>query len=262
MTSGPSLSTRLLLAAACTLGLPEAARAEQGDRCQRNMVCRVHSDRGVSFSEKKSYAEALSEFQAAYAAEPEPRLLLNIGRSLYRLDRPQEALEYYSRYRKAAGALDSDSEQTLRRYELDATMAAAAGSGPEPSPAAPSRLSDRLPPRVMLGLCGAGLGLLIIGIGLGGGASIAAREVSHPAGSFTPFGPAERDTETRGLNLQTAGAVFDVVGLVGLAAGGASIATWIYMKKTAPTINVTKNSITGPRLAGRAMPLPGLALSF
>ena len=140
MTSGPSLSTRWLLAAACTLGFPEPAGAEPGDRCQRNMVCRVHSDKGVSLSEKKSYAEALSEFQAAYAAEPEPRLLLNIGRSLYRLERPQEALDYFTRYRKAAGALDSDTEQTVRRYELDATMAAAAGSDAEPSPAAPTRI--------------------------------------------------------------------------------------------------------------------------
>ena len=179
MTSGPSLSTRLLLATACTLGLMERAdAADHADRCQRNMVCRVHSEKGVSFSEKKSYAEALIEFQAAYAAEPEPRLLLNIGRSLYRLDRPQEALEHFSRYRKEVGSLDSETEQTVRRYELDATMSAAAGSGAEPSPAAPAPLSGRLPPRAILGLCGAGLGLLIIGIGLGGGASIAVKEVS------------------------------------------------------------------------------------
>jgi hypothetical protein len=57
----------LLLATVCTLGLVEQAEAaEAADRCQRNMVCRVHSERGVSFSEKKSYAEALIEFQAAY----------------------------------------------------------------------------------------------------------------------------------------------------------------------------------------------------
>jgi tetratricopeptide (TPR) repeat protein len=263
MTSGPSLSTRLLLATTCTLGLTQqAVGAEHADRCQRNMVCRVHSEKGVSLSEKKSYAEALSEFQAAYAAEPEPRLLLNIGRSLYRLDRPQEALEHFARYRKAAGSLDSETEQTVRRYELDATMAAAASSGAEPSPAAPTPPSDRLPPRAMLGLCGAGLGLLIIGIGLGAGASGAAREVSQPANSFIPFGQTERDIETRGLNLQTAGAVFDVIGLIGLTAGGASLGTWLYMKKTAPSINVTKNSIIGPGLAGRPMPRAGLAFSF
>mgnify|MGYP000045878927 CR=1 FL=1 len=114
----------------------------------------------------------------------------------------------------------------------------------------------------MLGLCGAGLGLLIIGIGLGGGASLAAREVSQPATSFIPFGPEQRDIETRGLNLQTAGVVFDVVGLVSLAAGGAALGTWIYMKKTAPTLNVTKNSTTGPGLAARSVPRAGLAFSF
>lgn len=263
MSKRPSSSTRLLLAAACTLGLPQQAlAAEQADRCQRNMVCRVHSEKGVSLSEKKSYAEALSEFQAAYAAEPEPRLLLNIGRSLYRLDRPQEALEHFTRYRKAVGSLDSETEQAVRRYELDATLAAAAANGAEPSPAAPTRFSDRLPPKAILGLCGTGLGLLIIGIGLGGGAVGAARQISNPATSFVPFGQDERDIETRGLNLQTAGAVFDVVGIVALAVGGASFGTWLYMKKTAPTINVTKNSILRRGLAGHPVPRAGLAFSF
>lgn len=245
------------------MGLTQQAHAaEHADRCQRNMACRIHSEKGVSLSEKKSYPEALSEFQAAYAAEPEPRLLLNIGRSLYRLDRPQEALEHFTRYRKEVGTLDSETEQTVRRYELDATMAAAATGGAEPSPAAPSRVSDRLPPKAILGLCGAGLGLLIIGIGLGAGASSAASSVSQPPTSFVPFGQDERDLQTRGLNLQTAGAVFDVLGLVGLAAGGASLGTWIYMKKTAPTLNITRNSTTGPGLAGRPMPRAGLAFSF
>lgn len=263
MSRRPSSSTRLLLVAACTLGLTQqAVAAEQADRCQRNMACRIHSEKGVSLSEKKSYPEALAEFQAAYAAEAEPRLLLNIGRSLYRLDRPQEALEHFSRYRKAVGSLDAETEQVVRRYELDATMSAAATSGPEPSPAAPTKFSDRLPPKPILVLGGVGLGLLIIGIGLGGGAVGAAKDISQPATSFVPFGQNERDIETRGLNLQTAGAVFDVVGIVSLAVGGTAFGAWLYMKKTAPTINVTKNSILRPGLAVRPMPSAGLTFSF
>jgi hypothetical protein len=86
--------------------------------------------------------------------------------------------------------------------------------------------------------------------------------VSQPANSFVPFGQNERDIETRGLNLQTAGAVFDVVGIVTLAVGGASFGTWLYMKKTAPTINVTKNSLGGPGLAGRPLPRAGFVFSF
>ena len=53
------------LALGVLLGSPRVsgvARAESSDRCQRNVACKVHSDKGVSLSERKAYAEALAEF--------------------------------------------------------------------------------------------------------------------------------------------------------------------------------------------------------
>lgn len=207
-----------------SLGVSGVARAESSDRCQRNVACKVHSDKGVSLSERKAYAEALAEFLAAYEAEPMPRLLLNIGRSLYRLDRPQEALDYYTRYRREEHSMDAEAEQTLRRYELDALMATAASpSESGTGGAAHGASSGRRLPLFAIASLGAGLGLLAVGIGLAAGASAAGSELSQQPGYFLTFGPNERAIEQRGMNLQTAGVVFDVMALVAITAGTTSL---------------------------------------
>ncbi len=230
--AGSGWSVLLGVTAVAIAGGPGQGRAESLDRCQRNIACKVHSDKGIGLSERKAYAEALAEFQAAYEAEPVPRLLLNIGRSLYRLDRPQEALDYYSRYRREEKSLDAEAEKTLRRYELDALMASAVGPGESAAGAAPpSRSSSRLP-IFPLATLGASLGLFVIGIGLGAGAAAAGNELSQRPGPFVTFGPNERAIEQRGLNLQTAGAAFDVMGLIALTASATSFAYIMINKKT------------------------------
>ncbi len=212
---------------------PGQSRAESLDRCQRNVACKVHSDKGISLSERKAYAEALAEFQAAYEAEPAPRLLLNIGRSLYRLDRPQEALDYYSRYRREEKSLDAEAEKTLRRYELDALMASTVEPSESPaSPRARPTSRSRLPIVPLVAL-GTSLGMFVIGIGLGAGAASAGNELSQRPGPFVTFGPNERAIEQRGLNLQTAGTVFDVMGIIALTVGATSLAHTMIHKKTA-----------------------------
>lgn len=245
----------MLLALGAGLGVAGEARAGDGvERCQRNVVCRVHSERGVEHSEQKSYSEALYEFQAAYAAEPAPALLLNIGRSLYRLDRPLEALEYFRRYRKEAGVLDPESEKLVRRYELEAgTAVISLSEQPEPRPAALSVRQDRLPPLATLGVLGGGLGLLIIGIGLGGGAARAGNELAQPANHFAVFYPSQQALETRGLRLQAAGISFDVLGLLAIGGGMASVGTWLYMVRNPPTYAKTRR--LGPLLVGGPGPV-------
>lgn len=205
---------------------------ESVDRCQRNMVCRVHSNKGILASERKNYAEALQEFQAAYAAEPAPRLLVNIGRSLYRLDRPQQALDYYNRYRRAETSLDAEAEQTLRRYENEALVAMAGGPQYEPPPAPLLPESNPIAPRVAWGLLGTSLGLFVVGIGLGAGAVNAAGELSQKMSDYPIFGPVQRALEVRGQTLQTAGVAFDVVALVTLSVGASVMGMWLYQKKT------------------------------
>jgi hypothetical protein len=78
---------------------------------------------------------------------------------------------------------------------------------------------------------GASLGLFAVGIGLGAGAQVAAGELSQRMNDYPIFGPVQRGVEARGQTLQTAGIVFDVMGLVAFTAGGTMLGMWIYEKK-------------------------------
>lgn len=46
---------------------------------------------------EKNYDKAIEEFDAAYQIDPEPVLLISIGRCHYLADRPRDALGYYNR---------------------------------------------------------------------------------------------------------------------------------------------------------------------
>jgi hypothetical protein len=235
MEKRPSSSIKLAVAVGCLLGLgPEDAAGEQADRCQRNVKCRTHADNAVRLSEKRSHSEALSEFRAAYAIEPTPRLLLNIGRSLHHLEEWQAALDYYSRYRKLATNIDLETEQTLRRYELEALTSLASQSTNrelEPPPAPLIVETREWPPGFALGLVGGGAALLIVGIGLGSGAIATARDIGSSTNNFAPFGMGPQALEKRGQDLATGAIVLDVLGLCTLLAGVTSIGTWHYLKK-------------------------------
>lgn len=102
------------------------AWAEAQDPCVADPLCRAHEDRGISSSAQKNYADALVEFQAAYARAPIPRLLINIGRSLFRLGEPREALKYYERFLRAEPDPVPEVAQRVRRYVEEAKAAAAA----------------------------------------------------------------------------------------------------------------------------------------
>ena len=81
------------LIAAAGAVVPGVGQAARVPLCDQSEVCRVHRENGFQLYEAKNYGDALTEFEAAYATRAEPRLLLNIGRSLFRLDRPGEALQ-------------------------------------------------------------------------------------------------------------------------------------------------------------------------
>lgn len=66
----------------------------------------------------KDYDRSITELQAAYALNPMPSLLINIGRCHYLANRPREALEFYNR------ALNSRLTRT-EREEVTASVARA-----------------------------------------------------------------------------------------------------------------------------------------
>lgn len=59
-----------------------------------------HVAEGRRLYAEKNYDQALTEFDAAYQIDADPRLLLNIGRCHYMADRPREALDVYKQMLK------------------------------------------------------------------------------------------------------------------------------------------------------------------
>ncbi len=73
--------------------IPAASQAE---------VARLYAQAARTYYKAGKYAEALGEFQKAYAIAPTPSLLYNMARCHERLSQWKEALELYTRYRDQA----------------------------------------------------------------------------------------------------------------------------------------------------------------
>ena len=93
-----------------------AAPENPDDGCLSDPVCRGHYEQAVALFEQGRFDAALAEFQAAYMQRQMPWLLINIGRAVQRLGRPQEAINYYERYKKAEPNIDPEAEKRVNKY--------------------------------------------------------------------------------------------------------------------------------------------------
>lgn len=70
------------------------------------------------------FAEAAKSFKAAFALEAEPRILINLGRSYYRLQRHKAALQAYQECLNLPGATgDLELQNKLSQYIAEASQA-------------------------------------------------------------------------------------------------------------------------------------------
>lgn len=93
--------------------------------CPQVQPCRVHLQAATRFFKSQAYADALREFNNAYGEQPDPRLLLNIGRTHFMLDQPAEAMKYYKRCEEAAQldvSLDNELRAKLTEYIAQAQL--------------------------------------------------------------------------------------------------------------------------------------------
>jgi tetratricopeptide (TPR) repeat protein len=119
---------------------PASALALPNDACIKDERCKEHHDKAVSYYSQQYYDEALTEFQAAYAARQMPLLLINIGRTLQKLGRPKEALDYYERFQQAESKPDPAIAAKLSEYIAQAK--ALVGTTPPPPPTNPNQATD------------------------------------------------------------------------------------------------------------------------
>lgn len=126
MLLGSSISRVLLLvslvgvcAGVCAGVFAAPAYADpkgKSDGCLKDSVCHDHYQQALAQYDAGRYEDALTGFQAAYARRQMPWLLINIGRTVQRLGRPQEAISYYERYKKAEPNIDEESERRVNKY--------------------------------------------------------------------------------------------------------------------------------------------------
>lgn len=140
------LSTkRVLLVLALLLGLglglgrgpaapamASAAANPSDEGCNQDDECREHFIKAKSLYKQQDYTSALQEFQTAYQRRQTPILLANIGRTLHKLGRPKEALDYYHQCQEAAKS-DADLQEKLKGYIAEAQ--ALISASPPPTPA-------------------------------------------------------------------------------------------------------------------------------
>lgn len=140
------LALLLSLGAKAHAAPPTAAQASS-DPCLKEAECRDHYQRAVGLYESGRYEAALPEFQAAYQSRQMPWLLINIGRTLHRLGRLDEAITFYNRYEQASPNDDPETTKKVREYKAQAEvlLSAKGASGttvtppptPDPAPSGP-----------------------------------------------------------------------------------------------------------------------------
>lgn len=120
---------------------PDAAASsgrvgDQSDVCLHDGLCRAHYTRARGLSKENDYEGALTAYEAAYRRRSVPWLLLNIGRTLHKLGKPAEALNYYRRYQQEDQAPAPERQKLLKEYTEQAEADVALQKPPsEPKPA-------------------------------------------------------------------------------------------------------------------------------
>ena len=97
-------------------------------------VAREHAQKGKAFMDLGKYPEAASEYEVAYAARPDPALLLNLAQAYRLAGNTSKALFFYRKYLQHVPTTPyrADIEDKIAALEAQSK---AGGSGATPAPA-------------------------------------------------------------------------------------------------------------------------------
>jgi len=129
-----------VLAAACCLAPVHIVRAA-GPTAEERGQAKEHYERGKALQAAGSYADAIAEYQVAYALMPTPEFLFNIAQCHRLSGDKARAVEYYQRYLEAAprgkGAPEAHAHIETLTHELELARPAPVPPA-EPAPAMPA----------------------------------------------------------------------------------------------------------------------------
>lgn len=174
---------------------------------------RRYYESAIIYYDTKEYAKAREEFQGAYDISKDPEFLVNLSAVAARQKQYQDAVKFLEKYiEECPNAPDTFA---ARSRVDDLRIAQAIQEGEKPPP----KTVYRYPPKAALALMGAGLGGVLLGVGLGGGALAEARQIDSVNNQNRVFDSGLQAVDSRGTGLQGAGIFFDVVGGAALASG-------------------------------------------
>lgn len=99
-----------------------------------------HYQQGLTHYEAGRYPEALRSFEEAYAIQPLPRLLINIGQAHRRLGHPRDALTCFERFFQQEPAPPPEVRARVEGYMEAIRQQLAPAPAPAPVPSAPALL--------------------------------------------------------------------------------------------------------------------------
>jgi tetratricopeptide (TPR) repeat protein len=102
---------------------------------------RAHSQEGDAYYKLEKYANAISEYEQAYLAKPDPSFLYNIAQCHRLMGQGAEAVKFYRRYLKDAP--NAPNRAVAEKHIRDLEDAAAHGTQ---APVAPTPASPTAPP--------------------------------------------------------------------------------------------------------------------
>ena len=112
--------TWIVAASVCIASSAAAQQPTEGDKGSAKALMQS----GLKLFAAKDYLGALAVFRDAYARFPSGKILLNIGTTLIKLDRPAEAANAYQRYLDSPDADAAKKDEALRVLaELDKKVA-------------------------------------------------------------------------------------------------------------------------------------------
>jgi len=211
-SSGSSALLPLLFASA--LGLPSVAVGAEDPETVRLRNFREQYERAGRAYRDQDYAAAIPLLRAAYALEPAPQILFNIGQAHRKLEQFGEARAYFELYRALAPALTT--QMTTQLDELVIEMREKEKTAREPQVVEKTKLlyvqQEKPLPKWLMP---AGIGVGVAGLlGIGAGAGLLA---VHGRCANSPIPPMLECTTV--YNTDIAGKVLTVAGSVMLVGG-------------------------------------------
>lgn len=100
------IKVALLLVVSLWLG--RSARADD--------VFDEHLGRGLRSYNEQRFNDAIKEFEAAYAIDPAPRLLINLGQAYRKVGRPRDALICYERFLQSNSTPTEEERRRVEEY--------------------------------------------------------------------------------------------------------------------------------------------------